>query len=109
MVREWRKQRVRGGLRTWGHTLVSANLGDGGGGCRSTENLSTAAEMGGAGRRENGRHAPHYEARGLEIVTINFINFNSKWSSDAYCAASQSGLSGACTLCVWEAGILRGA
>ena len=45
------------GLRTWGHTLVSAILGDGGG-CRSTENLSTAAEMGGAGRREGGRYAP---------------------------------------------------
>ena len=38
--------------------------------------------------RARPRLSLHYEARGLEIVTINFINFNSKWSSDAYCAAS---------------------
>ena len=48
----------QGGLRTWRRTLVPANLGNGGGGCRFTENLSTAAEMGGAARRERERHAP---------------------------------------------------
>ena len=48
----------QGGLRTWGHALVSANLGNGEACCRSTGNLSTAAEMGGAARRERERHAP---------------------------------------------------
>ena len=48
----------QGGLRTWGHALVSANLGNGGVGCRSAENLSTAAEQGVAARRERERHAP---------------------------------------------------
>ena len=48
----------QGGGRTWWRTLVSANLGNGGGGCRFTENLSTAAEMGGAARREGERYAP---------------------------------------------------
>ena len=48
----------QGGLRTWGHALVSANLGNGGVGCRSAEDLSTAAEKGGAARRERERHAP---------------------------------------------------
>ena len=48
----------QGGLRTWGHAVVSANLGNGGVGCRSAENLSTAAEQGVAARRERERHAP---------------------------------------------------
>ena len=48
----------QGGLRTWGHALVSANLGNGEACCRSTGNLSTAAEMGGAARREAERYAP---------------------------------------------------
>ena len=48
----------QGGGRTWWRTLVSAKLGNGGGCCRSTENLSIAAEMGGAGRREGERYAP---------------------------------------------------
>ena len=48
----------QGGLRTWRRTLVPANLENGEVGCRSTENLSTAAEMGGAARRERERYAP---------------------------------------------------
>ena len=48
----------QGGGRTWWRTLVSANLGNGGVGCRSAENLSTAAEMGGAARRVGERYAP---------------------------------------------------
>ena len=49
----------QGGVRTWWRTLVSANLGNGEGGCRPTaETLSTAAEMGGAARREGERYAP---------------------------------------------------
>ena len=48
----------QGGLRTWGHAPASANLGNRGVGYRSTKNLSTAAEMGGAGRRGDGHHAP---------------------------------------------------
>ena len=48
----------QGGARTLGQALVSANLGNGEVGCRSAENLSTAAEMGGAARRERERHAP---------------------------------------------------
>ena len=48
----------QGGGRTLGQALVSANLGNGEVGCRSAENLSTAAEMGGAARRECERYAP---------------------------------------------------
>ena len=48
----------QGGLRTWRSTLVPANLENGEVGCRSTENLSTAAKMGGAARRERERYAP---------------------------------------------------
>ena len=48
----------QGGLRTWRRTLVPANLENGEVGCRSTENLSTAAKMGGAARRERERYAP---------------------------------------------------
>ena len=51
----------QGGLRcTWRRTLVPANLENGEVGCRSTKNLSAAAEMGGAaaGRREGERCAP---------------------------------------------------
>ena len=48
----------QGGGRTLGQALVSANLGNGEVGCRSAENLSTAAEMGGAARRERERHEP---------------------------------------------------
>ena len=48
----------QGGGRTWGSTLVPANLENGEVGCRSTKNLSTAAEMGGAARRERERYAP---------------------------------------------------
>ena len=48
----------QGGGRTLGQALVSANFGNGEVGCRSAENLSTAAEMGGAARRERERHAP---------------------------------------------------
>ena len=48
----------QGGLRTWRRTLVPANLENGEVGCRSTENLSTAAEMSGAARRERERYAP---------------------------------------------------
>ena len=48
----------QGGLRTWGHALVPANLGNREACCRSTGNLSTAAEMGGAARREGEGYAP---------------------------------------------------
>ena len=48
----------QGGLRTWRRTPVPANLENGEVGCRSTENLSTAAKMGGAARRERERYAP---------------------------------------------------
>ena len=48
----------QGGVRTWRRTLVPANLDKGGGGCRSTENLRTAEEMGGAARREGELYAP---------------------------------------------------
>ena len=48
----------QGGGRTLGQALVSANLGNGEVGCRSAENLSTAAEMGGAARREAEHYAP---------------------------------------------------
>ena len=48
----------QGGGRTLWRTLVSATLGNGGVGCRSTKSLSTAAEMGGAARRERERYAP---------------------------------------------------
>ena len=48
----------QGGLRTWGHTPASANLGNRGVGCSSTKVLSTAAEMSGAGRREGERNVP---------------------------------------------------
>ena len=48
----------QGRARTWGSTLVPANLENGEVGCRSTKNLSTAAEMGGAARRERERYAP---------------------------------------------------
>ena len=48
----------QGGGRTLGQALGSTNLGNGEVGCRSAENLSTAAEMGGAARREGERYAP---------------------------------------------------
>ena len=46
-----------GGAHLVAHTSVR-KFGAWGGVCRSTENLSTAAEMGGAARREGERYAP---------------------------------------------------
>ncbi len=47
-----------GGAHLVAHTSVRKFGEWGGGGCRSTKNLSTAAEMGGAARREGKRYAP---------------------------------------------------